>query len=174
MWGREPGFQTLVLIILEQQVSLASAHFAFQRLKEVARPLTPAHFLRCSHGELRKAGFSRQKMSYCRGLAESVLAGELCLKELESMDDDAARSRLTAIKGIGQWSADIYLLRALLRPDVWPSGDLALAKAVQELKGLTSRPAPNGLEAIAEPWRPWRAVAARTLWQFYLRSRGHR
>ena len=116
-------------------------------------------------------GFSRQKTAYCREVARAIGNGELYLPDLAVMDDFGARSRLMAIKGVGPWTADIYLLRALLRPDIWPSADLALAKAVQEVKGLASRPKPDELEDIAEGWRPWRAVAARALWQFYLSRR---
>jgi len=171
LWEREPGFPTLVLIILEQQVSLASARATFRKVNQAANPLTPDGFLRYSDGELRTMGFSRQKTAYCRDLARAIGNGELYLPDLEVMDDFGARSRLMVIKGVGPWTADIYLLRAMLRPDIWPSADLALAKAVQEVKGLASRPNPDELEDIAEGWRPWRAVAARALWQFYLSRR---
>jgi DNA-3-methyladenine glycosylase II len=172
MWKREPGFPTLLRIVLEQQVSLSSARAAFRKLKETTHPLTPERFLQCSDGKLKKAGFSRQKATYCRELARSIVKGQLNLPGLKTMDDFMARSRLMVVKGVGPWTADIYLLRALLRPDVWPEADLALAKAVQELKGLPFRPQPDELERIARAWRPWRAVAARALWQFYLHGRG--
>ena len=104
-------------------------------------------------------------------MARALLANEIDLEALAALDDPAARSALMKIKGIGPWTADIYLLMVLLRPDTWPVGDLAIAAAVQELKGLASRPGPAELEQIALPWRPWRAVAARLLWHYYLRER---
>ena len=168
MWAREPGFATLVFIILEQQVSLASAKAVFERLAALASPLTPESFLRLDDAELKGAGFSRQKMAYCRNVAALVLEGKLDLDALGGMEDGAVRSTLVALKGVGPWTAEIYLLRALNRPDAWPSGDLALLIAAQEIKRLPRRPTPLELERIAEPWRPWRAVAARLLWQHYL------
>jgi len=168
LWDRPPGFATLLHIILEQQVSLASAKAAFERLKVLASPVTPRRFLALDDEALRAIGFSRQKTRYCRGLAEAILEGRLDLAALDRMEDEWVKSRLLQIKGIGPWTADIYLLMALRRPDIWPSHDLALAVAVQGVKGLASRPTPAELEEIAAPWRPWRAVAARMLWQHYL------
>ena len=168
MWRRKPGFPTLVLIILEQQVSLASARAAFARLREAANPLTPESFLDFSDRKLKLIGFSRQKALYCRDLARAILRGDLNLPKLRKLGDSAARSRLLELKGIGNWTADIYLMMAMLRPDIWPSGDLALARATQEVKGLPSRPRPEELDEIARPWQPWRAVAARILWHHYL------
>lgn len=172
LWARPPGFSTLVLIILEQQVSLASARAAYERLQEAARPLTPQTFLALDDETLRKIGFSRQKSLYCRNLAKDLLTGGLDLETLSSMEDEAARQILLRVKGIGPWSADIYLLMALRRPDIWPVGDLALATAVREVKGLKNRPTPLELDAIGQAWRPWRAVAARLLWHHYLSRRG--
>jgi DNA-3-methyladenine glycosylase II len=168
MWAREPGFPTLIHIILEQQVSLASARAAFYRLLVVASPLTPHSFLGLDNDQLKAIGFSRQKTDYGRHLSRAILEGRINLQALEEMDDDAVREALTRLKGIGPWTADIYLLMALRRPDVWPSGDLALAAAAQEVKDLPRRPNPEELEALAQPWRPWRAVAARLLWHHYL------
>ena len=172
MWPRVPGFSTLVLIILEQQVSLASARAAYDRLLAAASPLTPERYLELDDAQLKAIGFSRQKTAYGRYLARAILDGQLDLGALEDMDDAAARSALTQLKGVGPWTADIYLLRALLRPDIWPSGDLALAVAVQEIKGLASRPSPEEMDAQGEHWRPWRAVAARVLWHYYLSRSG--
>jgi len=172
LWAREPGFPTLVHIILEQQVSLASARAAFTKLQQAAGQITPATFLKFEPDELKRIGFSRQKAAYCRILATTILNRELDLDSLGRLDDASARSTLIRVKGIGPWTADIYLLMVLLRPDSWPSGDLALAVALQELKGLPSRPSPVELERIASPWRPWRAVAARLLWHSYLHKRG--
>lgn len=168
-WFRAPGFPTLIHIILEQQISLASANAAFTRLLALAAsPLTPARFLELDDAELKRAGFSRQKTAYGRHLALAILNGELDLDALLEMEDAEVKAELLKVKGIGAWTADIYLLRALRRPDAWPAGDLALMIAVQELKRLPARPSPAELEVIAEPWRPHRAVAARLLWHQYL------
>lgn len=168
LWEREPGFATLVNTILEQQVSLASAKAAFERLLATVSPLTPEGFLLLDDGTLRTVGFSRQKAVYGRDLARAIVEGTLDIGSLASKTDSAVRSDLIRIKGIGLWTADIYLLRALLRPDIWPKGDLALLVAYQKIKGLGARPTPDELDRIADRWRPWRAVAARVLWNYYL------
>lgn len=170
-WSREPSFGTLVQIILEQQVSLASANAAYKKLLVATNPLTPENYLRLDDEELRQIGFSRQKAGYVRGLSKSILRGDLNLSELENLDDSEARAELMKIKGIGPWTADIYLLIALGRPDIWPSGDLALVKAVQYLHGFPDLPAHDEMERTAAPWKPWRAVAARILWHYYLSRR---
>lgn len=168
MWARESGFSTLLHIILEQQVSLASARAAHSRLVEVASPLTPSRFLRLDDATLKAVGFSRQKTLYGRELARAIVDGILDLDALSSMDDAAVRSELIKIKGIGRWTADIYLLMVLRRPDIWPTGDLALAVAAQKVKRLEARPTQEDLNEMSEAWRPWRAVAARILWHYYL------
>jgi DNA-3-methyladenine glycosylase II len=168
MWAREPGFASLVHIILEQQVSLASAKAAFDRLLAAVQPLTPAALLDLNDETLRRIGFSRQKARYCRNVAVAIADGSLDLDGLTGLPDDRARTALVAITGIGRWTADIYLLMALRRPDVWPAGDLALAIAAQRIKRLASRPSTLELEVLGEPWKPWRAVAARVLWHHYL------
>ncbi len=168
VWERDEGFSTLVLIMLEQQVSLASARAAYDRLLALASPLTPESFLVLDDAALKRAGFSRQKIAYVRHLAQLIIAGELDLLALAAMSDDEARAALMKVKGIGPWTAEIYLLRVLLRQDAWPAGDLALAIAAQEVKGLPTRPTPAELEELAQAWRPWRAVAARLLWLHYL------
>ena len=168
MWQREPGFATLIHIILEQQVSLASAKAAFDKLLAITSPLTPEGFLALDDLTLREAGFSRQKMKYGRLLAEAINNGALDLESLEALPDEEVKKRLTNIKGIGPWTADVYLLMVLGRPDRWPVGDLALQVAAQQIKGLATRPKADELERIGEAWRPWRAVAARLLWHFYL------
>jgi DNA-3-methyladenine glycosylase II len=172
LWVREPGFPTLVYIILEQQVSLASAKAAFDRLNTAVGKLTPARFLKLTDAELLRIGFSRQKTLYTRLLADSLTRRHFDLCYLHDLHDDAARKMLTAFKGIGNWTADIYLLSALRRPDIWPIGDLALATAVQEVKRLRKRPSPERLEKLSQPWRPYRAVAARLFWHAYLSKRG--
>lgn len=170
LWSREPGFPTLIHIILEQQVSLASAQAAMDRLLAAASPLGPETFLAFDDAALKTIGFSRQKTGYGRLLAQALLDG-FDLDGLEALDDESARGKLLALKGIGPWSADIYLLMALRRPDVWPRGDLALAAAISQVKRLDQRPTPQAFDALGEPWRPWRSVAARMLWQHYLSKR---
>jgi DNA-3-methyladenine glycosylase II len=172
LWVRDPGFPTLVYIILEQQVSLASARALYRRLEEVVRPFTPGRFLQLTEQEMKRLGFSRQKAHYTRLLADAVKRRQLDLPALHSFGDDQVREKLIALQGIGPWTADIYLLSALRRPDIWPVGDLALATAVQEVKRLGRRPAPEKLETMSTPWRPWRAVAARLFWHHYLCKRG--
>ena len=168
MWDREPGFATLVHIILEQQVSLASARACFGKLVAAVGELTPQSLLALDDESLKVVGFSRQKAEYSRVLAAAVDSGELDLEDLAGQGDDEARERLMQLKGIGRWTADIYLLMALGRPDVWPVGDLALVVAVKKVKGLDTRPDPEEFLALGEAWRPWRSVAARLLWHHYL------
>jgi DNA-3-methyladenine glycosylase II len=172
LWDRVPGFATLVHIILEQQVSLASAQAAFDRLRAAADPLTPARFLDLTDAELLTIGFSRQKARYGRALATALDGGSLDLDSLTSLDDDSAHRELVAIPGIGPWTATIYLLMVLGRPDLWPVGDIALAQAVAEVKGLERRPGPLEMADLGEAWRPWRSVAARLFWHDYLSRRG--
>jgi DNA-3-methyladenine glycosylase II len=171
LWAREPGFPTLVHIVLEQQVSLASARATFDRLRAVADPLTPAAFLTLDDRQLLEIGFSRQKTRYGRALAQAVADGRLDLDGLRVMDDDAVDASLTAVPGIGTWSATIYRLMVLGRPDAWPIHDIALAQAVAELRGLDRRPDAVQMASVADHWRPWRAVAARILWHHYLSER---
>lgn len=171
MWFREPGFPTLVQIILEQQVSLASARAAFERLMAIASPLTPRRFLELDDLALKAAGFSRQKTRYCRQLAEAIVGGRFDIERLANLDDLTARQALLELDGIGPWTADIYLLMALRRADVWPASDLALMTAVHSVKRLSSRPSPQEMEALSQDWRPWRAVAAHILWHDYLSTR---
>jgi DNA-3-methyladenine glycosylase II len=137
---------------------------------EALPDLTPERFLELDAEKLRQIGFSRQKTRYCRNLANEITTGSLHLESLEGMDDDRAREELLKITGIGRWTADIYLLIALRRPDVWPIGDLALTVAVQRVKRLEGRPSSKELEELGKTWRPWRAVAARVLWHHYLSS----
>ena len=170
LWAREPGFHTLIHIILEQQVSLASAKTAYDRLIVATGRPVPERFLALNDAVLKTIGFSRQKAGYGRGLAEAILDGRLDLALLETLEDAQAKVQLTAIKGIGSWTADIYLLMVLRRSDTWPSGDLALASAVQRVKRLRHKPTPEKLQELGKAWQPWRAVAARILWHYYLSS----
>lgn len=168
LWDREPGFPTLVHIILEQQVSLASAGAAFAKLTARLPSLDPESFAALDDRELKEIGFSRQKGRYCRELAHAVAGSDLDLDALRLLPDHEVRSALERVTGIGSWTSNIYLLMALLRPDVWPPSDLALHKAVQDLKELNSPPTAEEFERIGEAWRPWRSVAARILWFHYL------
>jgi len=175
LWAREPGFGTLVQIILEQQVSLASARAAYGRLEGLIGPATAARVLELDDVGLRSVGFSRQKAGYVRALARAIVDGELDPAGLGSLEDEAVRLELIKQKGLGAWSADIYLLMALGRTDIWPRGDLALIGALREVKRLRVVPSADRVHRITEEWRPWRAVAARVLWHHYLstpRSRG--
>jgi DNA-3-methyladenine glycosylase II len=168
LWEREPGFATLVYIILEQQVSLASAKAAFYRLQMTLGHITPDNFLKLNNAELKAIGFSRQKTLYAQLLAEAVLDRQIDLDHLHELPDDEVRTTLKQLKGIGDWTADVYLLMALGRPDIWPRGDLALLVAMQKLKQLPARPTAEEFALLGEPWKPYRAVAARLLWHFYL------
>jgi len=171
MWRRPRGFETLVKIILEQQVSLTSAASMFQRLRSAIAPFTPGQFVASGERYFRSIGVTRQKASYLVHLSESIESGQLSFRALHRMADNNARMTLMAVKGIGAWSADIYLLMAMSRADIWPAGDLALALTVGELKRAGLRPSIEEMEALAEEWRPYRAVAARMLWQHYLARR---
>jgi len=155
LWARRPGFATLVQIVLEQQVSLASGRATFGRLHDAWGEVTPERFAKLTTTQVRSAGVTRQKTSYCLGIARQIVDGTLDLR-----------------RGIGPWTADIYLLMALGRPDIWPDGDLALATAAQQVKRLRRRPDTERLRRLATSWAPWRAVAARILWHHYLSTRG--
>lgn len=168
LWAREASFATLIHIILEQQVSLASAASAFNKLRERLVEITPENVLALSDEELKACYFSRQKTVYARALARAILDGNLDLKALENLPDAAVKHELKKIKGIGDWTADIYLLMALLRADVMPKGDLALHVAYKKLKKLEHAPGSDEFQQIAEKWKPLRAAAARLLWHFYL------
>lgn len=168
MWGRPSGFATLTKIILEQQVSLASAHAVFGKLASAVPEVTPEYVSELSFEGLRALGFTRQKARYCEQLAKSILSGEVNLRRLNRMGDVDAHNALLEIKGIGPWTANIYLLMALRRPDIWPDGDLALAESARRIKKLPERPSYERLTRMAQKWRPWRSVAARILWHAYL------
>ena len=167
-WARDPGLPTLVLLILEQQVSLASARAAYDRLVGRLGGLTTAGILASTDEELRADGFSRQKARYVRALATAIEDRSLDLDAIGSLDDDDVRRALVALPGIGPWTAEVYLLSALRRPDTWPVGDIALQEAARRALRLDARPAPEELERIGEAWRPHRASAARLLWHLYL------
>ncbi len=168
---REPGFATLLRVIVGQQLSIAAAATIWQRLEEAVSPLTPQGLMTQSETTLRGVGLSRQKIGYARGLAGDVRLGRVDLGGLAAMADDAALAELVKIKGIGRWSAEIYLLFALGRADILPVDDLALLTETQRIKGLTKRPDAKKMIAIAEPWRPWRGAAAHLLWHTYARAK---
>ena len=169
MWGRRPGFPTLLRIILEQQVSLVSARAMFARLKSNIDPFTPEAFIGSGEAFLRSLGVTRQKAHYCVQVSHAFTNGQL--DKIVRMNDEDAHATLLSIKGVGPWTANIYLLMALRRPDIWPDGDVALATAVGKLRKMNPRPAFTELAQIAEGWRPFRSVAARMLWQHYLAER---
>ena len=154
-------------------MSLKSARSMLNRLEAAIQPFTPVRFIELGDTHLRGLGVTRQKSAYLLHLSESIVNGDLSFAKLSRMSDDEARITLTRIKGIGLWSADVYLLMAMRRADIWPAGDLALAVTMQELMGLEKRPGPIELEQLAEKWRPHRAVAARMLWQHYLGRRAN-
>src|SRR6266850_360625 len=164
MWARRPGFPTLLQIIIEQQVSLISARSMLKRLKSNIEP-----FIEPREEFLRSLGLTRQKSHYCVQLAGAFTEGRL--NKISRMSDQEAQAALVSIKGIGPWSANVYLLMALKRPDIWPTGDVALATAVGKLRTLPQRPSFPQLAEMAEAWRPFRSVAARMLWQYYLARR---
>jgi DNA-3-methyladenine glycosylase II len=174
LWARDAGFETLIRIVLEQQVSLDSGRAAFERLARAAASTSPSAIAELDEAGVRAAGITRQKARYLVTLGRAVAAGELDLDAIAQQPDATARASLTAMLGIGRWTADVYLLLALRRPDIWPAGDIALASGAQEVLGLATRPGQDELTAIAERWRPWRAVAARLLWHAYLSVRAAR
>jgi DNA-3-methyladenine glycosylase II len=169
---RRNGFGTLLHIILEQQVSIDAAAAMHKKLLGVCRPLVPKTFLALDDGTLRSCGFSRQKMGYARDLAEIVDRGKFDFARLGAAEDEAALAELLSIKGIGRWSAEIYLLFALGRPDIWPAGDLGLQVAIGDHLGFGARPEEIEMRRLGEAWRPWRSVAACLFWQSYLHGRG--
>ena len=169
---RRNGLGTLLHIILEQQVSIDAAAAMFRRLALICRPLAPEPFLALDDATLRACGFSRQKMAYARNLADAVRRGAFDFARLAEADDAAALAALLGLKGIGRWSAEIYLIFALGRPDVWPAADLGLQIAAGECLGLGARPAERELRRLGEAWQPWRSVAACLFWQSYLVARG--
>jgi DNA-3-methyladenine glycosylase II len=171
-WHRRPGFATLVLLILEQQVSLESGAAMFRRLSGLVSSVVPESVVRAGEAGLRSIGVTRQKTTYLLDLAERVIDGRLDLDMVASGPEPAARAELLAVRGIGAWTADAYLLSALRRPDMWPVGDRALQVGAGEALGMARTPDEAELEIIGEPWRPIRAVAARLIWHAYLSRRG--
>lgn len=164
---REPGFATLLRAIVGQQLSASAAATIWSRIEAAVTPLEPATLLVFGQEELRGLGLSRQKIAYARGLADDVLCGRVALEHLADREDEAAIAELVKLKGIGRWTAEIYLLFALGRPDAFPADDLALTVAAQRMKRLRERPSGKALRELAEAWRPWRGAAAHFLWHYY-------
>ncbi|CAN5573526.1 DNA-3-methyladenine glycosylase [soil metagenome] len=168
LWDRPAGFGTLLNIILEQQVSLASAKACFDKLTLHLGDVSPAHFLTVNDADLKTIGFSRQKTAYARHLSEAVLEKRIDLDSLHLLPDAEVKAELIKLKGIGEWTSAVYMLMAMLRPDVMPKGDIALHAAYQKLTKADKRPGSDEFVAIAEKWKPFRSAAARLLWHFYL------
>ena len=171
MWTRPATFQTLILTILEQQVSLASAYAAFKKLKEKIGYVTPAKLLQLTDEEMRSCYFTRQKTGYARGLAEAVQSKKINLKKLSSLPDEEVRNELIKLKGIGHWTVDVYLMHALQRTDLFPLGDIALVNSLKEVKQLHPHISKEEMLEIASPWRPYRTIAAMILWHSYIKKR---
>ncbi|MES2630156.1 MAG: DNA-3-methyladenine glycosylase 2 family protein [Bacteroidota bacterium] len=167
-WSRPAGFVSLSKIILEQQVSLASAVAHFNKLKNYMGGFTPELILSLSDEELRACHISRQKSAYLRGLALAVSGGTLKLEELHLKNEDEIRSALTALKGIGEWTTDVYLMFCMGSPDIFPIGDIALVNTMKELYGHTSK---EEMTEYAERWRPYRSLATQFMWHYYLKKR---
>ena len=171
LWARPTGYATLLNIILEQQVSLASAKACFDKLAAHLGDVTPDRFLTISDADLKTIGFSHQKTTYARHLSEAVIEKHIDLDSIHSLPDDKVKAELVKLKGIGTWTADVYLLMAMLRPDGMPRGDISLHSAYQKLTEADNRPGSDDFIEIAERWRPFRSVAARLLWHYYLSER---
>ncbi|MGZ8523135.1 MAG: DNA-3-methyladenine glycosylase family protein [Chitinophagaceae bacterium] len=174
MWTRPANFQTLILIILEQQVSLASAKAAFLKLKEKLGTITPGKLLQLTDAELKACYFSRQKIVYARHLATAIVSKQLNLERLSLLPDEKIREELKRIKGIGDWTVDIYLLFALQRTDIFPTGDLAMMNAFKEIKQLEKQVSKEEVIALSQNWKPHRSVATMMLWHYYIQKRGLR
>ena len=168
LWNRPNTFESLVHIILEQQVSLASALSALNKLKERLPELTPANILSLTDEEFKACYFSRQKTIYTRSLAKALLDGQINLEEFNQLDNEAVRNALTKLKGIGNWTADVYLMFVLGRADIFPAGDLAAVNALKRVKSLPANITRDKILNISEKWKPYRTVASMMLWHYYL------
>jgi DNA-3-methyladenine glycosylase II len=168
LWSRPNTFETLVHIILEQQVSLASALSALNKLRERVQEITPARVLLLTDEEFRACYCSRQKTAYIKYLAEALLNGQINLEQFEQMPDDEIRAQLVSLKGIGNWTVDVYLMFVLQRADLFPIGDLAAVNALKRVKNLPATTNREELVAIAAQWQPYRTVATMILWHYYL------
>jgi DNA-3-methyladenine glycosylase II len=172
MWTRENNFETIVHIILEQQVSLASALAALNKLKEKLKQITPGRILGLTDEEMRACYVSRQKSIYIRGLAEAIEKGEIDLKKISKLSNEEVREKLIVLKGIGNWTIDVYLMFALQRTDLFPIGDLAAVNALKRVKRLAKDISKEDLLKISDTWSPFRTVATMILWHYYLSNTG--
>jgi DNA-3-methyladenine glycosylase II len=161
---REEGFEALISIVVSQQLSVAAADTIFGRVKERVLPFEPAQVLATDAEVLRACGLSAPKQKHMKTIAAAIMEGSLDLKRIKSMQDEDARAHLTAVKGIGPWTADIYLMSSLGRADIWPVGDVGLQAAITRALGLRKRPNEKKMERLSQDWRPWRTVAARMFW----------
>ena len=168
MWSRPNTFESLVHIILEQQVSLASALSALNKLRDYVQQITPGRVLLLTDEEFRACYCSRQKTAYIKYLAEAILSGRIDLNAFETMPDDEIRASLTALKGIGNWTVDVYLMFVLQRADIFPVGDLAAVNALKRVKSLPAKTSREEIIKVAELWHPHRTVATMILWHYYL------
>lgn len=171
LWGRVPSFATLIHIILEQQVSLASAKAAFLKLEAKIGHITPEKVLLLTDEEMKACYFSRQKIIYARHLASSMMNGELSITELIKMDNENLRTTMKKLKGIGDWTVDVFMMMALHRCDCFPTGDIALMKSIKEVKSLDNNTTKEEVLLIANKWKPYRTVAAFILWHAYIKKR---
>ena len=170
-WSRPNSFETLVHIILEQQVSLASALATLEKLRQKVGTITPQNVMRLSDEELRVATFSRQKTAYVRHLSEQLINRHIDLARLERLSNDEIRSTLIKLKGIGNWTIDIYLIMVLHRSDIFPFGDLAAVNALRTIKGFDTSTPIETLEKSILPWEPYRSIGTMLLWHYYLSVR---
>ena len=166
-FNRKEGFEGMISLITEQQLSVSSAKAIFKRISTLVDPFTPENFLKESEKKLKNTGLSKQKINYCSGIAQKIINKELNLNLLKKKNDDEVIKELTEIKGIGEWTAKCYLMACLKRIDIWPSSDLGLVVAVQKIKKLTDRPDFLTLDKMANSWSPYRSVAALILWSTY-------
>jgi len=171
MWTRPNSFQTLILTILEQQVSLAAAYAAFRRLKERIGTVTPDKLAALSDEDLRACYFTRQKIVYARGLTEAIQSKQIKLRALHHQPDESVREQLINLKGIGNWTIDVYLMHALRRTDLFPLGDIALVNSLKHIKQLPDDISKEDMLEIAAQWRPNRTIAAMILWHDYMQRR---
>lgn len=171
-WRREPSFATLIHIILEQQVSLASAKAAFDQLRSYIGDITPENILRLSDEEMRACYFSRQKASYARSLSTAIINNELIIEELILQNDEAIRVQLKKIKGIGDWTVDVFLMMCLHSADIFPYGDIAAVNSLKHIKQISSQVTKDELVSIVAAWKPYRSIAAYLLWHAYICRKG--
>lgn len=170
-WSRPATFASLILFILEQQVSLASAKAAFDKLQATIGTVTPQKVLQLSDAELKACYFSRQKTVYARCLAEAIISKQVNLKKLATASNEEVRNTLIQVKGIGNWTVDVYLMMVLQRCDLFPSGDIALINSAKEVLQLPPQTTKETVLTIAQKWVPYRTIAAYLLWHAYLCKR---